>query len=85
MFDFLEGLELGKRLFAYGKWYLQVKQLGRGYYLVVDPDAIIPSIVFFTNQSEYDKKYQEILFRRFDKNGTLISIFKEESDGKYKF
>ena len=84
LFNFLEGMEFGQRLFSYGKWYIQIKHLRDNLYLVVEPDAIMPTNVFLTHQSAKAKKYQEILFRKFDKKGILMKKLTEKLNDYYK-
>ena len=65
MFDFLEELNFGQRLFAQNRWWLEIKKLHCGFYLVIKSGAIMPCPVLLVKQADNEAKYQEILFRKF--------------------
>jgi len=64
MFNF-DFLEFGQRLYAQKKWWLRVKHLRDGFYLVIDGNTIMPCQVLLLKQSEEDALYQKILFKKF--------------------
>jgi len=78
MLSFLDGMELGRRLFAQGKWWIKVKDLIDGYCLVVKHDAIMPAQIFIVKPSMEESQYQEILFRKFDEASFKLRKFKEK-------
>jgi len=63
--DIFEDILFGEEVFAQNKWWLRIKYFRDGFYLVVDSNAIMPAPILLVKQSDKDRKYQEILFRKF--------------------
>jgi len=58
-------MAFGRRLYAHGKWWTRLQELHRGYYLVIERDVTIPAQVAVVLQTDTDKRYQDILFKKF--------------------
>ena len=66
MIGMFDSLMFGQRLFAHGKWWIQLNPFRNGFYLVVDPGALEPPVLpLLVQQSAEAAKYQEILFGKF--------------------
>jgi len=63
VFD-LDGLCFGERLYAQGRWWLRIKRITKDWYFVCDKETILPAPALLIHQSEADRKYQNILFRK---------------------
>ena len=65
-------MEFGHRLFAQNKWWIKVRYIQKGFYMVVDPYAITPASIFLIRQTIGDALYQDILFQNFDKTKSIL-------------
>ncbi|MCK5615087.1 hypothetical protein KAR91_75185 [Candidatus Pacearchaeota archaeon] len=67
MIGMFDSLMFGQRLFAHGKWWIQLNPYRNGFYLVVDPDRLEPPVLpVLVQQSKEAALYQSILFRTFE-------------------
>jgi len=63
--EIFEKMLFGSRIYAQGRWWIRIQMAGKGWFLVCDRDAVSPAPVLLIYQTEDDKKYPEILFRKF--------------------
>jgi len=61
-FDFFN---FGKRIYAQKQWWIIIKIAGPHFYMVARPDAFMPCPILLVKQSDEDRLYQKILFKKF--------------------
>ena len=65
----MRAYSFGKRIYAHNKWWTQIEFVtindkGKSTFYAIE-GTTAPAIIHIVIQTEEDKKYQEILFRKF--------------------